>query len=388
MNNVSVIKQLMKGKRCRYLSLLSLLFLLPSCSAPLKVKPADENADTYYTVDDFKSVEKFDTHIHLRIYDTTFIQQSREDNFRLLNINNANPAAPPIEEQQRIAVRLIKEYPGRVAYSTTFSVNNWNDPNWKDQTIAYLKKSFSNGAIAVKVWKNIGMDLRDNNGRYVMIDDPRFDPVLDYIAKNHIPMIGHWGESKNSWLPLERMTVRSTRVYDSIHPQYHMYLHPELPSYEEQIRAKDHMLEKHPDLVFIGAHLGSLEWSVDELAKRLDRFPNMAVDMAERIAHFQYQAISNWQKVHDFIIKYQDRLIYATDIIVDGSKTHTEMKEHAHNLRLNDWNFFTTDERIRNSQVEGEFKGLKLPRSVIDKIYRTNAEKWFPGINKSLKEKG
>jgi hypothetical protein len=129
--------------------------------------------------------------------------------------------------------------------------------------------------------------------------------------------------------------------------------------------------------------LGSLEWSVDELAKRLDKFPNMAVDMAERIAHFQYQAINNWQKVHDFVIKYQDRLLYATDIIVDGKKTPEHMKEHAHNLRLNDWKFFTTDEKMRNIQVEGEFRGLKLPKSVIDKIYRKNAEKWIPGIRKS-----
>jgi predicted TIM-barrel fold metal-dependent hydrolase len=340
----------------------------------------------YYTVDDFKTVQKYDTHVHLRVYDTTFIKQAQEDNFRLLNINNANPAAPPIEEQQRIAIRLLKEFPDRIAYATTFSVENWNDPHWKDETIAYLKNSFANGAIAVKVWKNIGMDLKDKNGKYVMIDDPRFDPILDYLVKNHIPLIGHLGESKNSWLPLEKMTVRSTRVYDSIHPQYHMYLHPELPSYEDQIRAKDHMLEKHPDLVFIGAHLGSLEWSVDELAKRLDKFPNMAVDMAERIAHFQYQAITHWQKVHDFVIKYQDRLLYATDIIVDGTQTPSQMKEHAHNLRLSDWKFFTGDEKMRNTQVEGEFKGLKLPRSVIDKIYRKNAERWLPGL-KTLNKK-
>ena len=43
------------------------------------------------------------------------------------------------------------------------------------------------------------------------------------------------------------------------------------------------MLEKNPELIFIGAHMGSLEWSVDELAKRLDKFPNMSVDMAARI---------------------------------------------------------------------------------------------------------
>ena len=92
------------------------------------------------------------------------------------------------------------------------------------------------------------------------------------------------------------------------------------------MRARDHMLEKHPGLQFIGAHLGSLEWSVDELAKRLDKFPNMAVDMAARISHLQYQAKINWQKVHDFCIKYQDRLLYATDILISGSESEHRLK--------------------------------------------------------------
>jgi predicted TIM-barrel fold metal-dependent hydrolase len=168
-----------------------------------------------------------------------------------------------------------------------------------------------------------------------------------------------------------------------------MYLHPERPSYEYYIQVRDHMLEKHPDLQFIGAHLGSLEWSVDELAKRLDKFPNMAVDMAERISHLQYQALTQWQKVHDFFIKYQDRLLYGTDLrsnamdIVNSNITDPAgIRKHAHEVWLRHWRFFTTDEMMRVPKVDGEFKGLKLPREVIDKIYRKNAEKWIPGINK------
>jgi hypothetical protein len=42
------------------------------------------------------------------------------------------------------------------------------------------------------------------------------------------------------------------------------------------------------------------------------------------------------------------------------------------------WKFFTDDQMMRVPKVEGEFKGLKLPREVVDKLYRTNAEKLFP----------
>jgi predicted TIM-barrel fold metal-dependent hydrolase len=213
-----------------------------------------------------------------------------------------------------------------------------------------------------------------------MIDNPKFDSIINFISQNKITLIGHLGEPKNCWQPLEKMDVLNNKNYYKEHPQYHMYLHPEYPSYEQHIAARDRMLAKHPSLTFVGAHLGSLEWSVDELAARLDKFPNMAVDMAARIPHFQVQSVTDWQKVHDFFIKYQDRLIYATDMAIDAKRTPAEVKKRARETWLRDWKYFTSDETMTVPSVEGAFKGLKLPRAVVDKIYRENAKKWLPGV--------
>jgi predicted TIM-barrel fold metal-dependent hydrolase len=367
-----------------YLQLLVSVVFIEACSQIRKAEFKQLKAQSeYYAVDDFRSVDKIDAHTHLRTKDTTYIKEAEAFNFRLLNVNVYTFSGTPIEEQQKQAIIWVKAFPGRSSYATTFSLKNYNEDGWQQEAIDYLKNSFQQGAIAVKIWKNVGMELKDKNGKLVMIDNPRFDPVLNYLAKNKIPVIGHIGEPRNCWLPVEQMTVTGDKKYFTENPKYHMYLHPELPSYEQQIAARDHMLERHPDLKFVGAHLGSLEWSVDELAKRLDKFPNMAVDMAARIPHFRYQAINNWQKVHDFFIKYQDRLLYGTDIVADERKTSAQIKTLSNDLWLSDWKFFVTDEEMRAPQVEGEFKGLKLPRQVIDKIYRKNAEKWFPGIVKS-----
>ena len=367
--------------------LLILLLLMQSCTNVNS--PKSENRDTipeYYTEEDFQSVRKIDAHMHIQDYaDTVFINQAEADNFRFLNLNVFKSGGKPIEEQQKFSAEMVQTFPGRNAWVTTFSLDNFNNDGWQEEAISYIKKSVENGAVGVKVWKNIGFFLKDKKGQLVMIDHPRFDPVLDYLAKNHIPLIGHLGEHKNSWLPLEKMTVNGNRDYARAHPEEHMYLHPERPSYEDYINARDRMLEKHPDLVFIGAHLGSLEWSVDELAKRLDKFPNMSVDMAERVSHLQYQTLTNWQKVHDFFIKYQDRLVYGTDlrssamdIVNKGIKDPEGIKMHAHEVWMRHWKFFTSDQMMRVPKVEGEFRGLKLPREVIDKIYRINAEKLFP----------
>jgi hypothetical protein len=93
------------------------------------------------------------------------------------------------------------------------------------------------------------------------------------------------------------------------------------------------------------------------------------------------------QKVHDFFIKYQDRIIYGTDlrrgamdIVNSGIKDSEGIKKHSHEVWMRHWKFFTTDEKMRVPKVEGEFRGLKLPREVVNKIYRKNAEKWFSRI--------
>lgn len=348
----------------------------------------DTMEETYYSPEDFDRIEKIDAHVHLRTdFDTVFVQQAIRDNFRLLNISvYTSPRLTP-EAQEDFSLKLIEKYPEVVAYGTTFSLEGFTQSDWEKKTLAYLKESFAKGAIAVKVWKNIGMELKNEQGELVMITDAVFDPVLRLIKEEDITLLGHLGEPKNTWLPLEEMTVQGDRDYFRENPKYHMYNFPDLPSYEEQIAARDQLLANNPDLRFVGAHLGSLEYDVYELAKRLDSFPNMAVDMAERISHLQHQAVTDWEGVRDFIISYQDRLIYGTDLRAGASdiqaKGLTEPEEisaHAHQVWLRHWQFFTGDEEMQVPKVTGTFKALKLPKTVVDKIYRINAEKWYPGI--------
>jgi predicted TIM-barrel fold metal-dependent hydrolase len=333
-------------------------------------------AETYYTIQDFGLVKKFDVHIHINTHETVFIKQAKKDNFRFLDIVDDRPFGLPMVAQQTLAIQHLKNNPAEMAFATTFPVDNWQDPKWAEKTISQLKQSFSNGAKAVKIWKNIGMDLRDKNGKFVMVDDPRFRPILDYLEKNFIPLIGHNGEPKDCWLPLDKMTF--SKGYYSAHPEYHMYLNPEYPSYQEQINARDNMLKKHPRLKFVGAHLGSLEWSLEELAKRLDRFPNMSVDLS-RMSNLQLHALQRWQKTRNFFVKYQDQLIYGTDRAINAASNPADLEKNIHESWMRDWKFFVTDDKITLSGF-GDLKGLKLPKEVVDKIYLKNAERWLSAL--------
>jgi predicted TIM-barrel fold metal-dependent hydrolase len=334
---------------------------------------------SYYTMDDFTSVPKFDAHVHIENDNGFFEKQAEKDNFRLLTLNVDYADSVAVEQQLQWALHSARQFPGRVFYGATFwfDTTGWGTPGWSKKTIASLQRAISGGAKTVKIWKNIGMTVRDRDGRFIMADDPGLDPVFDFIISQGLPVTGHLGEPRNCWLPLDEMTVKGDSGYYAAFPQYHMYLHPDYPSYEDQIRARDNMLRRHPDLVFVGCHLGSLEWNVDSLADHLDRFPQMAVDMAARICHLQYQSAKDRDRVRNFCIKYQDRLLYGTDLEMEESNDPVKYAEHIHNTWLEDWKYFTTDDEMTTDAFRGSFRGLKLPREVVDKIFYKNAVKWY-----------
>jgi predicted TIM-barrel fold metal-dependent hydrolase len=333
----------------------------------------------YYTEEDFGSVLKVDSHIHINSDDGIFEDQAAKDNFILITLGVDHSDSANVRMQFDFAVSSARKHNGKVFFGPTFFFDTagWGTKEWSEKVITQLDKDISAGAVTVKIWKNIGMTLRDRDGKFIMADDAGLDPVFEFIKTRGLPVTGHLGEPRNCWLPLDQMTVKSDSNYFARNPQYHMFLHPEYPSYEDQIKARDNLLKKHPDLKFIGCHLGSLEWNVDSLAARLDRFPNMAVDMSARICHLQFQSARDRDRVRNFIIRYQDRLLYGTDAVYSGSNNPDGFKKRMHDTWIDDWKYLTSGNEMASDKFDGKFQGLKLPKEVVDKIYSRNAVKWY-----------
>ena len=331
-----------------------------------------------YSIDDFARVEKIDTHVHLHGKLPVFMATARADNFRLLTINVNYSVFPPLEQQLDDALALQRAYPDRVAFVTTFDAKDSKAAGWLPRTQQHLETTLAQGAVGVKVWKDIGMQQRDSDGRAVMIDDPRFTPIFEVLEKRGVVVLGHLGEPRNAWLPLAAMTTGGDREYFTEHPQYHMFAHPEWPSYESQLAARDRLLDRHPQMRFIALHLASLEWSVERIAAFLQRYPQASVDLAARLVHLELQASTEPQKVRQFFIDYQDRILYATDLTRSLEQEDAAFAKEAHAAWLNDWRFLSTAAPLKSSEFAAPFRGLALPRAVIDKIYSGNARQTFP----------
>lgn len=334
------------------------------------------------TKDLYRDIDKIDAHIHLNSRRTALLEEAEQEGFRLVTINTEVPDFPSTEEQREIALSCNAELNGILKFMATFSAEGWGEPDWHIKAISQIKTGIDHGAVSVKIWKNFGMELRDSKGDFVMADHPSLNPIYETLEKNGITLLAHIGEPKNCWLPIEEMTVNGDRDYFSRNPRYHMYLHKEYPSYTEHLQARDRVLKKFKNLTFVGAHLASHEWGVDKVAEWLDTFPGAGVDLAERVCHLQYQAVKNQPKVKAFVDKYQDRIIYGTDQIDDGSLDSDELRETIRNKWHDEFQFFAEESEQSCKQVTKPFKGLGLNKSVLIKIFSTNALKYYPKIGK------
>jgi len=326
----------------------------------------------FYTVSDFKQVPKIDAHFHYLTKDPAYILFARSLHFKLVTPIWEGDEVP-IDVQFDMASSIRKGFSSDYAFCAAFPTDSINFPGFAEKTIHYISESIKAGAAGIKIWKNIGMVIKYPDGKYIMIDDPVFEPVFRFLEEENIPVVAHLGEPRDCWLPFDEMTDKGDLSYYQNHPQYYMYLHPEVPCYEEQIKARDKVLEKYPRLDFTGAHLGSLEWSTDELTKRLDAYPNFKADLAARMGHLKNQSVVNREKVRNFLIKYQDRIVYGTDNEVhDFQGVNTELTcEHLRQGWESDWLYLATDSTVN------QVKGLRLPKKVIDKIYFKNALRYF-----------
>lgn len=274
---------------------------------------------------------------------------------------------------------LARQRPDRFAWCTTFDLPRFDDPDYVSKVIAQLDRDFEAGAVACKIWKNIGMEVKTPAGDFFMVDDPLLRPILKHIAARGRTLLTHIAEPLACWQPLDENNAHYG--YYSRHPEWHMVDKPEFPSHQQLMEARDHMLAMNPDLTVVGAHLGSLEYDVDAVADRLDRYPNFAVDISARLLDL---ALQDSDKVRQFFIDYAGRILFGTDVVMRTPPSSMDAQTRATTLDALHQTYrshFDYLEGAGEMTIRGrKTRGLDLPGHVLEKIYTTNARTWYPGL--------
>jgi predicted TIM-barrel fold metal-dependent hydrolase len=324
----------------------------------------------------FSALAPFDAHVHLYKDDVAFHDFLERLNLRVLDIiviDDRDPFGKRLEPQRSDVLKVAHVTAGRALFCTTFDPYDFEDPGFAQRTIRQLDADFAEGAIAVKIYKVMGMEMKSKAGKWVMADDSAFESIYRDIASHNRTVIAHLAEPDSCWQPPNAASPDYS--YYKEHPGEYAYAHPEWPSKGAILAARDHLVAANPKLRVVGAHLGSMETNVDDIAKRLDSYPNFAVDMAARIPYFMLQPRD---KVRAFLLKHQDRVLYATDLVVfPRSKTDDTLTEFR-NTYARDWKFFSTDEKVE--YMGHTYEGLALPQAILRKLFHDNAVRWFPGL--------
>src|SRR3954467_7494592 len=114
-----------------------------------------------YSEADFARVPKFDVHVHDNVARDALLDIARKDNFELLSINVDYPDFPPLKLQAKAAEEHEAQDPKIFHFATAFSMDGFGEPGWSERAIATIDAAVAKGAVAVKVWKNIGMVVKD-----------------------------------------------------------------------------------------------------------------------------------------------------------------------------------------------------------------------------------
>jgi Amidohydrolase len=370
------------------------VFLGQAAAAPLLTLRA---SSTRAVAPQIAALKKIDIHTHIST-DASYLREVMDTlNLKMFTVCNEGMKVARLDAQIRSAREISALHPRYYAWCTTFGFDGMHEAAWSGRVRSSLERDFENGALAVKVWKEIGMQVTDRAGRLVQIDDPIFEPIFRHIQQQGKTLLAHTADPVQRWLSFGSDWSYSSWYTDgATEVQNRVGAFSGEVSYNEMIRARDRVLARHPDLRVIGCHLGSMEFDVDEVARRLDRFPNFAVETSSALSFLMGQAR---EKVRAFFLRYQDRLIYGADIsggliptryLIDMSRinerwTPQQLESEKANLLAryeNDFRYYATDGEFQRRDYS--VKGLALPDDVLHKLFYANAVRWVPGIDRSF----
>jgi predicted TIM-barrel fold metal-dependent hydrolase len=257
---------------------------------------------------------------------------------------------------------------GRLLVFTNVDFTNIDEPNWTKNAVEQLEKDIKEGASGLKVYKELGLEIKDKNGKRIAVDDPRIDPIWEKCGELHIPVLIHTGEpapffdkadaNNERWLELKLHPSRARPA-------------SRYPSWQQVMNEQHHIFAKHKHTIFIAAHFGWLANNLDALGKMLDTMPNVYTEFAAVLEEIGREP----KTARNFFIKYQDRIMFGKDT--------WSVPEYGFYFRMLE----TDDEYfppLRKYHAFWNMYGLGLPDDVLRKMYYKNALKLFPKINRRL----
>jgi predicted TIM-barrel fold metal-dependent hydrolase len=204
---------------------------------------------------------------------------------------------------QSVQTIRSSSYPDRFRVFANVSFEGIGGPGWKEREVAGLEKALDDGAIGLKIFKNLGLSARKADGSRLTVDDPDLDPIWAVCARRNVPVLIHTADPAQFFDPIDYTNERWLEL--ALFPG-RQYPKERFPGFEELIAERDRMFARNPKTRFIAAHFG---WHGNDLrraARLLDRLPNVYYEVGAVLYEFGRQP----RGAREFFTKYQDRILF------------------------------------------------------------------------------
>lgn len=229
---------------------------------------------------------------------------------------------------------------------------------------AQLAASAAAGARGVKVWKDLGLSLRDASGELVMPDDPRVIAVLRTAGELHLPVLIHTADPVAFFDPLDEANERVDELAQQ--PEW-WFGGPGHPSFADLIGRLDRLVGACPDTTFIGAHVGGWAEDLAEVGEMLSRHPQWNVDLGGRLGELGRQP----RTFAGFVAAFSDRVLFGTDAFPPSLDAY---ERYYRFLQTDDDHFDYTDEPVP-PQGRWAIYGCALDARLLEAVYSGNARR-------------
>ena len=248
--------------------------------------------------------------------------------------------------------------------------NKIDDEDFAKNNVEIIKDAVAQGVIGLKVYKNLGLNLKDNSGERVKVDDKRLNPIWEICGELNIPVLIHSGEPSPFFDHIDKHNERFLHARQK--PQSFRNS-DEYPSFDEVMQEQYNMFKNNPNTTFINAHLGWYGNDLDKMSAQLDDLPNVYTEIGAVIAELGRQPI----RARKFFVEHQDRVLFGKD-----TYKKSEFDVYFRILETSDEYF----DYYRKRHAHWKMYGLNLPDSILKKLYYKNARKLFPNIPLELFE--
>lgn len=234
-----------------------------------------------------------------------------------------------------------------------------------------LRASVRAGAKGVKVWKDLGLHVRDERGELILPDDARLAPLWEAAAELGVPIFIHTADPVAFFDPIDERNERLEQLLE--HPEW-SFADPSFPRFERLMEALERLVAANPDTTFVGVHFGGYAEDPAFVGRMLGAYANYHVDIAARVAELGRQP----RAVREAIVSHPDRVLFGIDEFPPAAENY------AIYLRFLE----TADEHFPHSTEEiplmGRWgiSGLDLPDDVLRKVEGENALRIVPGLGR------